>query len=63
MATRTDTGRASLGRLALLALTFVAGYVVGSRQSGGSGEWREAPNEPTEITIEDGDGGRSESEE
>ena len=63
MATRTDTGRSSFGRLALLALTFAAGYVLGSRRGDGSDEWREAPSEPTEITIEDGDGSESEERE
>ena len=64
MATRTDTGRSSLGRLVLLALTFAAGYALGSRRGGGeSEEWREAPSEPTEITIEDGDEEGSQSEE
>lgn len=63
MATQPDTGRSSLGRLVLLALTFAAGYVLGSRRGGGeSEEWREVPSEPTEITIENGDEEESESE-
>jgi hypothetical protein len=59
--TRTDAGRSPLGTLALLALTFAAGYVLGSR-NGDSGEWQDVAEEPTEITI-DGDGEDDESEE
>lgn len=51
---QTDAGRSSLGRLALLALTFAAGYVLGTRRGGASDEWQEPGREPTEITI-DGD--------
>jgi len=51
---QTDAGRSSLGRLVLLALTFAAGYVLGSRRGGGTDEWQEPGREPTEITI-DGD--------
>ena len=54
MSERTDASASSLGRLALLALAFVAGYVLGSRRGGPSAEWQEAGREPTEITIENG---------
>lgn len=64
---RTDASGSSFGRLALLALTFVAGYVLGSWRGGPSAEWQEEAREPTEITIEDGHGSTpeesSESEE
>jgi hypothetical protein len=60
--TRTDAGRSSLGTLVLLALSFVAGYVLGSRGGGESDEWQNVPDEPTEITI-DGDGGEDDESE
>ncbi|WP_135830485.1 hypothetical protein [Halorussus halobius] len=53
---RTDAGGSSFGRIALLALAFAAGYVLGSRRGGPSTEWQDADSEPTEITIEDGQG-------
>ena len=56
MSERTDASASSFGRLALLALAFVAGYVLGSRRGGPSAEWQEPGREPTEITIEDGQG-------
>ena len=60
--TRTDAGRSPLGTLALLALTFAAGYVLGSRSGEDIEEWQDVATEPTEITI-DGDGESDESEE
>jgi len=62
MGNRTDAGRSPLGTLALLALTFAAGYVLGSRSGGESGEWQDVPDDPTEITI-DGDEESDESKE
>ncbi|NEU58272.1 hypothetical protein [Halorussus sp. MSC15.2] len=58
--TQSDGGRSPLATLALLALTFAIGYVLGSQSGGESGEWQEVANEPTEITI---DGEEEQTEE
>lgn len=42
-------------RLALLALLFAVGYVLGSRRAGRSRQER-PEREPTQITIDDGGG-------
>jgi len=52
--TQTDGGRSPLGKLALLALTFAVGYLLGSQSSNDNEEWQGVESEPTEITI-DGD--------
>jgi hypothetical protein len=52
--TQTASSRSSLGRLALLALTFAVGYLLGSQSGSDDGEWQDVQSEPTEITI-DGD--------
>lgn len=61
MGARTDANESSFGRLALLALTFIVGYVLGSRRSGPTEEWQEESREPTEITI-DGEQGNTPEE-
>jgi hypothetical protein len=52
--TQTDGDRSPLGKLALLALTFAVGYLLGSQSGSDEEEWQDVQSEPTEITI-DGD--------
>lgn len=58
--TRSDGGRSPLATVALLALTFALGYVLGSQSGGESGEWQDVESEPTEITIDGDEGGNEE---
>lgn len=57
-----DSGRSPLGTLALLALTFAVGYVLGSRGGGEPAGWQDVPSEPTEITIDNESGGGGEAD-
>jgi hypothetical protein len=52
--TQTDGDRSPLGKIALLALTFAVGYLLGSQSSSDEEEWQDVQSEPAEITI-DGD--------
>lgn len=61
--TRSARGGPPLGRLLALGAAFAVGYVLGSRSAGKSGAWEGSEKEPTEITIDDGEGEETEESE
>lgn len=61
--TRSTRGGSPLGRLLALGVTFAVGYVLGSRSGGASDAWEGSEKEPTEITIDDGEGEEAEESE
>lgn len=60
--TRRARGGSPLGRLLALGAAFAVGYVLGSRSGGNSDAWEETESEPTEITIDDGEGSEASEE-